>query len=117
MEKYLKEQGTVLKQNNTSSLFPDYRPEFNQSSDLLSKEAAYYQSLISILKWASKLGRVDICYEVLMISSNLAIPKYKHIKQLFDIFSYLKCHHNDQMVFDLQCPNLKYAKFEKGDWS
>jgi len=65
VEKYLKERGAVLKRNATLSLSAEYRPELDQSPELLPKDAAYYQSLIGILRWTVELGRVDICCELI----------------------------------------------------
>ena len=52
----------------------DYRPEIDVSPELDATDAAYYQSLIGILQWMVELGRVDICTEVSMLSSCLALP-------------------------------------------
>ena len=43
-----------------------------------------------------ELGRVDICLEILMMSSSLALPRMGHLEQLYHIFSYLKKHHNTE---------------------
>ena len=64
-----------------------------------------------------KLGRVDICVEVLMISSCLNIPREVHIQQLFHIFDYLKKHHNTEMVFDPSVTDFDADKFQLQDWS
>ena len=47
-----------------------------------------------------ELGRVDICCKVPMMSSCLALPRTGHLEQLYHIFSFLKKHHNTEMVFD-----------------
>ena len=47
-----------------------------------------------------KLGRIDICTEVNMISSCLAMPLRVHLGVLFNAFAYLKNNHNAEMVFD-----------------
>ena len=46
------------------------------------------------------LGRVDICCEVSMMSSHLALPCEGHFKDMFYIFAYLRKYHNSEMVFD-----------------
>jgi len=73
--------------------------------------------LIGILRWTVELGRVDICCEVSMMSSYLAMPRDGHLQQVFHIFSYLRNKHNARMVFDPRYPKLDYSKFEKRDWS
>ena len=40
-----------------------YRPEIDVTPELEPTEAAYYMSLIGILRWIVELGRVDICLE------------------------------------------------------
>ena len=52
-----------------------YRPELDVSPELGPVEAAYYMSLIGILRWIVELGRVDICLECSMMSSHLALPR------------------------------------------
>ena len=64
-----------------------------------------------------ELGRVDICCEILMMSSSLALPRSGHLKQLYHIFSYLKKHHNTEMVFDPTEPTINKELFEKQDWT
>ena len=49
----------------------DYRPEVDISEELDATDAAYYQSLIGIVRWMVELGRVDICCEVSMLSLSL----------------------------------------------
>ncbi len=59
-----------------------YRPGLDVSPELEPQEAAYYQSLIGILRWIVELGRVDICLEVSMMSSHLALPREGHLQQV-----------------------------------
>ena len=60
------------------------------SRELNEVDAAYYQSLIGILRWMVELGRVDVCLEVSMMSSHLALPREGHLEQVLHIFAYLK---------------------------
>ena len=64
-----------------------------------------------------ELGRVNICVEVSIISSCLAMPIEVHLKQLFHIFAYLKKHHNTDMVFDPSVPDFDADKFQRQYWS
>jgi hypothetical protein len=64
-----------------------------------------------------ELGRIDICVEVSMMSSCLALPREGHPKQLFRMFSYLEKNHNSEMVFDHSVPNINHNEFPKQDWS
>ena len=53
-----------------------------------------------------ELGRVDICLEVSMMSSHLALPREGHLEQLYHIFAHLKKYRNTEMVFDLTVPEI-----------
>ena len=94
-----------------------YRPEVDASPALGPTDAAYFQSLIGILSWMVELGRVDICLEVSMMSSHLALPREGHLSQLFHIFAYLKKYHNTEMVFDPSDPVIDESLFERKDWT
>ena len=89
----------------------------DNSDELGDEEASYYQSLIGILRWMVELGRVDICTEVSMMSSHLALPRKGHLTALTHVFAYLKAHHNSDMVFDPSEPDLDMANFPREDWS
>ena len=94
-----------------------YRPEVVTSEELGTHNASYYQSLIGVLRWMVDLGRIDICVEVSMMSSHLALPRRGHLKELFHLFGYLKKHHNAEMPFDPTPPNIDTQKFQPQDWS
>ena len=81
-----------------------YRPELDVSRELNEVDAAYYQSLIGILRWMVELGQVDVCLKVSMMSSHLALPREGHLEQVLHIFAYLKKYHNTELVYD---PNEK----------
>ena len=67
-----------------------YRPKLDVSEELSTSDASYYQSLIGILRWIVELGRVDVCLEVSMMSSHLAVPRKGHMQQVMQIFGYLR---------------------------
>ena len=64
-----------------------YRPELDISRELNVADAAYYQFLIGILRWIVELGQVDVCLEVSMMSSHLALPREGHLEQVLHIFA------------------------------
>ena len=59
-----------------------YRPVLDTSVELGSSESAYYQSFIGVLRWMVELGQVEICLEVPMMSSHLALPRLGHLQQV-----------------------------------
>jgi hypothetical protein len=52
-----------------------------------------------------------------MMSSHLAMPRQGHLQELFHMFSYLKKHHNAEMVFDPTPVDFDRSIFEPQDWS
>jgi hypothetical protein len=94
-----------------------YRPELDVTPELEPLDAAYYQSLVGMLRWMVELGRVDICLECSMMSSHLALPREGHLYQLFQMFAYLKKYHNTEMVFDPSDPVIDESAFELRDWT
>ena len=98
-------------------LCTSYRPELDVTNELSPREAAYYQSLIGVLRWIVELGRVDICLEVSMMSSHLALPREGHMEQVLHIFAHLKKYHNTEVVYDPSDPVIDEAQFEAKDWA
>ena len=64
------------------------------------EEVNFYQNLIGILRWIVELGRIDIHYEVALLSQHLASPKVGHMEQAFQIFKYLYIHRYKLINFD-----------------
>ena len=64
-----------------------------------------------------EIGRVDICLEVSMMSSHLALSREGHLQELLHIFAYLKKYHNTEMVYDPSDPVIDESLFEKQDWA
>ena len=89
-----------------------YRPELDVSGELNEVDAAYYKSLIGILRWMVELGRVDVCLEVSMMSSHLALPREGHLEQVLHILAYLKKYHNTELVYDPSDPVVDENDFE-----
>ena len=118
VETYLKDlDGSKLSTKINAPLSNDYRPDFDDYSELESADAAYYHFLIGILRWMVELGRLDICCEVSMMSSHLALPREGHLAQVFHIFAYLKKHHNTRLVFDPSYPEIDPNTFVHHDWT
>ena len=117
VEQYLAKSDQRLPVRADTPMQTSYRPELDVSQELSPTDAAYFQSLIGILQWIVELGRVDICLEVSMMSSHLALPREGHLKQLLHIFGYLKKHHNAELVFDPSDPVVDECAFEQQDWT
>ena len=117
VEETLKDKEMRLPTRAETPIRTEYRPELDTSSELEATDAAWYQSLIGILRWMVELGRVDICLEVSMLSSHLALPRQGHLEQVLHIFAHLKKYHNTEMVFDPSDPIVDTDGFHREDWS
>lgn len=110
-------KGWKLPKKADTPMSTSYRPELDVSPALEPAVAAYYQSLIGVLRWIVELGRVDICLEVSMMSSCLALPRVGHLEQVLHIFAYLKKYHNAELVYDPSDPGIDEGEFEEKDWA
>jgi hypothetical protein len=57
---------------------------------------------------ALRMLGVDICWEVSLLSSNLALPYEGHMDAVFHVFGHLDRHQNAKMVFDSLTPCSKW---------
>jgi hypothetical protein len=117
VEAHLKKIMQKIPNKANAPLKTDYWPEVDLSAELEPIDAACYQSIIGILQWIVELGRVDICCEVSLTSSCLALPRIGHLQQLYYIFAFRKKRHNTEMVFDATEPEMNMTVFDKKDWS
>ena len=117
VEEYLSRRDKSLPRRAKSPWTSNYRPETDTSPELPDSQAAYYQSLIGVLRWISELGRVDITMETSAMASMMAMPREGHLEQLFHMFAFLKLKHNSSMVFDPTEPDIDESQFSKEDWS
>ena len=116
VERRLVEHGMKLFSKANAPIVKDHRPEVDTSPELESDLSSLYLSLIGCLRWMVEMGRVDIAWEVSMLSSFLAMPRKGHLQQVFPIFSYLKCHHNFRIMMDPSYPDIKVSDFPEYDW-
>ena len=63
-----------------------------------------------------ELRTIDIITVVSMLASQLALPWEGHLKAVFNIFGYMKGHHNAWMVFDPTYPTLDMSMFPEHEW-
>jgi hypothetical protein len=116
----LKEDGHELrtgKRQGKTPLPSGYRPETDISAELDSEQASWYLQLIGILRWAIELGRIDIYYEVAIMSQYSASPRLGHIEAVYHIFLYLTKHDKSRIVFDASSPTLDLTNQQVyADW-
>jgi hypothetical protein len=116
VELELSKSGHRLRGKPSTPMQTGHRPELDVSSVLGPDQANYFQSLIGILRWAVKLGRINIHIDVALLSSHLAEPRLGHLEQALHIFSYLKYHTTSHLVFDPNYVVRENAGFQKYDW-
>ena len=114
---YLKERNLALPKRASAPFRGDYRPEIDFTPELNPTEAAYFQSLIGVLRWIVELGRVDITCEVSELASMMAMPREGHLDQVYHVFAYLKNKHNAELVLDPTPPKINAEDFPVEDWS
>ena len=120
VEAYLDSHGSKrwkMPSKAATPLTTTYRAELDVSRVLNMADAAYYQSLIGILRWIVELGRVDVCLEVSMMSSHLALPREGHLEQVLHNFAYLKKYHDAELVYDPSDPVGDENDLERRDWA
>ena len=90
----------------------NYHPEFDGTPELDTDDLTLLQELIGVLRWATKIGRVDILHEVSILSQYQASVREGHLEQVFNVFSYLK--HNPKLSIhtDAQLPEVDYTVFD-----
>ena len=105
-----------LPANANTPMQATYNPVLDVSPELDTKYAPYYELLIGVLHWMVELGRVDICLEVSLLSSHLALLREGHFEQVLQVFLYLKNFHNTALVYNPSNPVVDEDKFQKRDW-
>ena len=89
-----------------------YKPELDSSENLDSDGITFYQELMGMSRWAIEIGRVDINYDVSILSSFQASPNRGHLKQMIHIFSYLCKYPKLKLYFDRSIPRIDHSIFQ-----
>ena len=103
--------------SNNRPMKKEYRPELDVSPELDKEEHAKYQQLIGMLHWATELGRVNILFQVSLLSSHLALPREGHLEAFYGVFAYLEKHLDCNLVFDDYKPTINALSLGSSDWS
>jgi hypothetical protein len=92
------------------------RAEMDVSPELNDELANRCQQLIGALRWACELGRIDIMFEISLLSSHTAMPRQGHLEAVYHVFACLKQHLNSTIVFDKRMPAVDENAFLQVDW-
>jgi hypothetical protein len=87
-------------------------PELDVSDELDAGDVQMYQEIIGMLRWATEIGRVDILYEVSILSQYQTSPREGHMNQVLHIISYLKKNPKLTLYFNPELPRLDTSIFK-----
>jgi hypothetical protein len=114
VESLIAEDNPEVKLKTTArNPFPSgYKPELDVTTELNDELGSRFLQLIGILRWAIKLGRLDIFVEVSQLSQHQTLPRRGHLEALYHIFAYLKKHENGARIdFDPKTPDIDERVF------
>ena len=78
----------------------NYCPELDVTDACNDEQYSYYANLIGVLRWMVELGRIDIGFEVSVLSQHMAFPRVGHLIQGLTCFKYLDTHKENMINFD-----------------
>ena len=84
-----------------------YRPELDMSEPCNSDEHQFYQQMVGIARWMIEIGRIDISFEVSLMSRYLAGPCIGHLYQMLHMFQYLFCNQGLDLIYDSTKINVR----------
>ena len=64
-----------------------------------------------MLRWATEIGRVDIIFEVALLSQYMANPREGHMEQLLHIVAFLRRRPKLTLYLSPELPNMDYGDF------
>ena len=112
----LQKKGLRLPSKCITPLRSGYKPELDCTGELKADGLQWYQEMIGSLRWACELGRVDVLYEVSVMSKYLAMPREGHLEQVLHIMGYIKQHKKMRLMFDSGYPVVHEKWFKDYDW-
>ena len=89
----------------------DYRPELDATAKMDANDITMFQELIGDLRWSTKICRVDILHEVLVLLAFQAEPREGNLNQVFHIFSFTEKNPKLTIYFDPRFPNIDPTSF------
>lgn len=78
----------------------NYRLELDVTKACNNEEYGYYANLIGVLCWLVQLSRIDIAFEISVLSQHMAHPRTGHLIQALHIFKYLNVHKENMLNFN-----------------
>ena len=93
-----------------------YRMELDVSQVLNPKEAQEYQQFFGIAHCIVEIGRVDILYEVLLLSSHLSMPRKVHMEALMGMLVYLDKAYGETIIVYHIIPKVNTSMEIETNW-
>jgi hypothetical protein len=112
VEKGIRDKRWKLPTKVMTPMTNSYVPELDGSLELDADDTQYFQEIIGMLRWATELGRVDILFEVSLLSQYQASPREGHIEQIFHIFDFLRKKPKLSIYLDPSLPHIEYGDFK-----
>ena len=100
VESQLSKKGMRLPTKVTAPMNNTFSPELDESEELSSENITFYQEITGMLRWAIEIGRVDINFEISLLSSYQAAPRAGHLEQILHILAFLKKKPKLTIYFD-----------------
>ena len=92
-----------------------YEPQLDTSPELNPNTATYYLTIIGILRWMIKLGRIIIITEVLLLESHVALLREGHLDAAVKVMVHVGQRYHTRLVYDLWYPEIDHSVFKKCD--
>ena len=93
-----------------------YDPELDTRPELEPDAVTYYLTVICILRWVIKLGRIDIISKVSLFSSHVVLPREGHLEAEIHIMAHVGQRYNSRLVYDPLYPDIDCNVFKKYNW-
>ena len=90
----------------------DYDPELDISPELDPITVSYYLTIIGILRWMIKLGRIDIITKESLLSSHVALPRDGHLEAAVHVMEHVGHKYNFRLVYDPLYPEIDHSVFK-----
>ena len=69
----------LTKKKSENPVVAEYLPEMDETPALEHDLSSWYQSLIGMIRWVVEIVRVEIITEVLMMASQMDMPREVHL--------------------------------------
>ncbi len=106
----------VLPTQAANPFLVGYEPELDDTPAFDPDRALYFQSIIGVMQWMCKIGRIDIATEVSLLSLHLAYPREGHLDTAHHVMGYLRLKYNCCFIFDPTYPHIDDSTFQHHDW-